>query len=234
MTLSNFIIETNYNLRGTDDDAPTVGDEEWNMWVVLLNKIKDEMYDDVDKNWQSAFDERQIGTIIAATKPSFNLTGTVDSKILSQFISPEKRAYIIDTSGNYHYVDVKKPFEVNRSRQEAYISGQNPQTIKFSTAILAADPLVGGTLYLPGYWRPADVDGAVEATVIPVDDPHWASMRLAAAIAENDITYEDKFADLMGQANTLYRKMARRNRRGTSETPRVGRTITPFRIRGSR
>lgn len=238
MTLSNWIKETNYNLRGTDDDSPSLGDDEWVMWVTFLNKFKDDMYDDVDKNWQSAYDDRQIGAIIAATSPSFNLTGTVDAKDLSQFIAPEKQAYVIDLQGNYHYFDIRKAFEVSRNKQEVYISGQNPRKVRFSAAILANDAIVGGTLYLPGYWRPNDIDPEGEedpdTITISVDDPHWLSMRVAAAVAEGDITYEDKFPDLLGQANTMYKKMGRRNRRGTSTTPRQGRTITPYKIGGFR
>lgn len=219
MTLQPLIKEINYNLKGTDDDAPTVGDEDWLYWVVMINKKKDEMYDDTKQNWSSAFDDEiSVGTIAAATLPSFNLPAT--------FIAPANQAYVIQTNGNYAYFDVIKGTERNRrlSNKQFFVKGRNPKVLKCSVPIVAGDSSIGGLLYLPGYWRPADVDGTDVAAYIPVDDPHWLAMAVAAAVAENDITYQDKFGELTGQANYLYRQMARANRRGTSGSPRVSQT----------
>lgn len=76
MTLSEAITRVNYALRGTDDDAPTSGDD-FNHWVSILNRKKDELYYDVGKQWSfiyKATQPNEPGTV--ATAGTTTLTGT--------------------------------------------------------------------------------------------------------------------------------------------------------------
>lgn len=221
MTLSNFIIKVNYRLKGTDDDAPVAGDDDWNYWVSVANDKKNGMYDDTKRVWASAYAENSLGNISADDNLSFQLDDT--------FMYPAKQAYVIDTDGNYNYLDIVKPQERDRrlSTKQVFIAGQNPQTLYFSVPILTGDKLIGGELFLPGYWRPDDLKATSANAAILVDDPNWLVLATAAEIAANDITYEDKFADLNGKANDLYRQMTRKNRRGIYGQP----TISPTNVR---
>lgn len=219
MTLASLIPEINYNLKGTDDTSPVLGDDDWNHWVVVANRKKNEMYDDVDKDWASAYAERLIGTIIAGTTPAFNLNNSN-----SDFIAPAKEAYVVRTDGNRSWYDIVKPQDTYYSTQAMYIYSQNPMILKFVRDILAGDQNINGTLYLPGYWRPADIDGTLTTSYIPVDDPHWLAMAVAAEVAFNDITYQDKYVDLNGKANALWKQMTRKNRRTARGSARTSRT----------
>lgn len=210
MTLQNFITEVNYNLKGTDDTAPVLGDEDWVYWVVIANKKKAEMYRDVKQSWSSSFVKAQSLGVVAAgdvNALSFNLPTT--------FLAAADHAYVKHTDGTYNDIPVVKASERDFSTKQLYVAGQNPMKLYWSQSIVTGDPDIGGTLYLPGFYEPADIDATLVGAFIPVDDPHWLAMAVAANVAENDIEYQDKFDDLQGQANVLYRNMARTNRRGT-------------------
>lgn len=235
MKVQKFLDQVNNALRGTDDDAPMPTDDDGKYWIDTYNRKKDEMYDDTTKNWRSAYDDdsedkADLGTVTAMVRPSFDLPDS--------FIAPAGDAYIIDTDGHYHYFDVVDPSEADRRVQQVYISGQNPQKLKFSAEIAADSVLVGGTLYMPGYYRPANIDPEAagfnaETTYIAVDDPNWAVMAVAAQIAFNDITYEEKFGDLNGQAGVLWKNMVKKNRKRGRKNPKVTPTVV-HRIRGVR
>jgi hypothetical protein len=77
MTLLEAITRINYALRGTDDDAPTIGAEEADYWVSLLNRKKDELYQDVARQWSFVYKStspNETGTV--ATAGTTTLTGT--------------------------------------------------------------------------------------------------------------------------------------------------------------
>lgn len=236
MKVSTFLKRVNYALRGTDDDVPGASDDDGVYWLETLNRKKDEMYNDASKNWESAFEDRTIGTITAVDAASFPLDDSDEENKLADFIAPADKVYVIDTEGQYHEFNVVKVNERSRYKQEVYFAGRNPQKLYFTKPILAEDKIVGGTLHLPGYWMPEDIDPQVEGAedlIIPIDDPNWAVMAVAAQIAFNDITYEDKFDDLDGQAGVLWKLMVKKNRRRTRGNPeRTAYQVT--RIRGVR
>lgn len=222
MKIPTFLKRVNYALRGVDDDVPEPSDEDGAYWIETLNRKKDEMYNDASKNWESAFEDRSIGTIAAGNAVSFALDNEDEENKLSNFIAPADKVYVIDTEGQYHEFNVVKVNERSRYRQEVYFAGRNPEKLFFTKPILADDKIVGGELRLPGYWMPEDLDPAaedIEEAVVPVDDPNWAVMAVAAQIAFNDITYEEKFDDLDGQASVLWKLMVKQNRRRTRGNP---------------
>lgn len=86
MLISEFLTRVNYALRGTDDDAPTVGDEEADYWISLLNRKKDELFQDPRLRFASAFHEtapNEVGTV--ATSATTTLTGT-DTKFTDYLV----------------------------------------------------------------------------------------------------------------------------------------------------
>jgi len=77
MDVASFLIKTSYALRGTDDLAPTFGDEEAVQWLSVLNSKKDELYRDTRTKWQESFSAtspNEPGTV--ATAGTTTLTGT--------------------------------------------------------------------------------------------------------------------------------------------------------------
>lgn len=135
-----------------------------------------------------------------------------------KFLYPSDEIYVTKTDGNREYIDVIKPQERDRNKQEVYLSGMNPQIWTFTSSIASTDNLVGGTLTTPGYYMPDDVTAATDE--LPIPDPNWAVMAVASEIAFNDVIYEDKSADLNEKANSLYRAMTMKNRVGTYKNSR--------------
>jgi hypothetical protein len=77
LTLSQAITRINYALRGTDDSVPTVGSDEYTHWLSLINTKKDELYEDVGRQWSfiyKATQPNEPGTV--ATTGTTTLTGT--------------------------------------------------------------------------------------------------------------------------------------------------------------
>lgn len=204
MILTDFIALVNYNLRGTDDDPPVAGDEDWNYWATLANTKKTSMYRDTKKNWSSGWDDdREVGTIAIAARPTFTLD--------VGFMKPSNTVVIVKLDGTEQEIDIIEPQERTVRKFEAFIYGLEPQKLRLSQPIAAGSPYIGATVILPGYYVPADMNIADPNAVVPVDDPIWLAMEVAAMVAFNDITYEDKFADLKGMATELYKNMAAAN-----------------------
>lgn len=213
MLVSKFLERVNSALRGTDDDAPSVGDTEATYWIDLLNRKKEELYQDTSKKWRICYEVRSLGTVTVSASPVYNLD--------DEFLIPSNNPYVIDTDGSKHELEYGTPQSKFASTRKVYIAGFNPEKLYFNEAIATGDVLVGGTLYVPGYYMPADVED--ETDVLPFPDPNWAVMAVASEIAFNDITYEDKAADLNGKANSLYAQMLARNNVATYESPRKSR-----------
>ena len=77
MLVSEALSIISYALRGTDDSAPTFGDEEATYWLSLLNRKKDELYYDTGKQWSFIYKNEapsEPGTV--ATTGTTTLTGT--------------------------------------------------------------------------------------------------------------------------------------------------------------
>lgn len=278
MTLESLITKINYALRGTDDNAPSFGDDEWDQWVSVANDLRDSALRDANKSWKTMFksckdsnpDEpgtvattatttltgtgtnftdyrvgdkinvsgetvRTIATITSDTVLTVTVafsntatgktfwrdiivaTGVEEYKLHRRFYLPSNNAVITKTDGydrDYGLVDPD-----DRETGKAYISGDEPQTVTFYDEIESTDDIVGGSLKMPGYYLPSQLSASTD--LVTQVDPYWLIKATAAEIAFSDITYEDKYEDLNGQASTLYRSWIRRNRRGTVNQPRV-------------
>jgi hypothetical protein len=223
MLVSAFLTNVNDALRALDDDTPTFGTDEAEYWLRVANRKKNELYEDVTKSWASTYAVLDLGAIVAAASPSYNISAT--------FLAPANKAYVVDTDDHRHEYTIIKPEAQNSNAQAVFVAGQNPQKLYFTQEIIASSQIVGGTLYLPGYFIPANMT-ASDGTV-PVDDPYWLVMATASEIAFNDLTYEDKAPDLNAKANALYDLMVAKNRRGTYNNPTVSPTNVT-RIRDTR
>lgn len=78
MLVSDFVSKVNYALRGTDDDAPTEGTDEYLYWLDIFNRKKDELYLD-PKNWSAIYNQtapNELGTVATAETTALTGTGT--------------------------------------------------------------------------------------------------------------------------------------------------------------
>lgn len=154
---------------------------------------------------------------LAFTRKIIIEDGVSEYNVSRKLIAPANRAYILKTNGTKTYLDYVQPRESITSTRYVYLYGVNPTTLNFTNDIASTEDIVGGTLFVPGYYMPDDV--ALETDELPLSDPYWGVMATASEIAFNDITYEDKAQDLNAKANALYMQMVRANRRNTYNQP---------------
>lgn len=224
MTVGDWLVAVNDAFRGTDEDAPDIGSADADLWIRTLNRKKNELYNNTKVLFDETWSVESVGLVTADATPSFNLD--------TDFIAPSDYVYVLDTDGNKHYYDIVKPRQRPTSGRQFYIAGMNPKVLYGSNEIEATESIVGGTLYVPGYYMPADVPLDDEDALIPLPDPYWGVMSVAAEVAGNDITYEDKEGNLNAKANALYSQMIRNNRRGTYGKGKVSPT-NMYRIRST-
>ncbi len=208
------ISKISYALRGTDDDAPASDSEEWDYWLSVLNDKKDELFRDVKQNWAESYDVRSIGSIAVSTAPTFDLP--------SDFIAPSglytgSGAYVVNGAQRYE-LELKRGNDVRLSNRQVFIVGNNPKELKFGAAIDTSDLMVGGELFVPGYYMPGDLVDPTDK--LPFADPLWGVYAAAAEIAFSDVVYEDKAESLNAKANYHYEQMVQANRQGVYGSPR--------------
>lgn len=216
MTVGTLMTRVNYTLRALDDDTPTSGDE-YDYWLDVLNRKIEEFYEDVTKNWSVSYSVESLGTVTASAAPSYNLPST--------FLAASDSVYVITTDDKRIDFTLVKPNERTTLKQNVFIAGIDPEVLYFTSEIKSTDDIVGGELFMPGYFIPDPVTD--DADTIPLPDANWAVAAVAAEIAYNDLTYEDKAEGLQARANYLYANMHKKNRRGTYMNPR----ITPYSIK---
>lgn len=221
MITSTLFTQINSAYRGSDDDAPAVGTTDYTLWLGTINRKQNEWATDADNDWSSLFELRTMGTIA---------TGTQSYDLDDDFMAPSDSIIVTTPTGDVEY-RITKPGERGRYMRSVYISGHDPKVLTFYDTIVSTNPIVGGALKVPGFFLPSDLVNPTDTVL--VDDPYWLVYAVASELAFNDLTYESKAADLVAKANNMWSKMVKRNRRGTSDNPRVIRTNVQ-RIPGNR
>lgn len=204
MLVSTLFDRINSALRGIDDEVPTEGGVEATYWLGIINRKKDEWAFDPFENWSSLFEERVL------TDPI--VSGTQEYDLDADFLKPSDEIEVL-VGDQVHKFSVIEPQLRDSVSGAVYIVGKK---LHFVDDI---DHLDGGTITVPGFYLPADLDAFTD--VVPVDDPNWLALAVAAEIAFADVTYEDKMSDLTGMANNLYTRMKAANKKGTITTPRA-------------
>lgn len=222
MTVGDWLIEVNDALRGVDEDAPTFGDGEASYWVRLLNRKKNWLFKKRKVLFDETWEARSLGTVTVDATPSFDCD--------DELIAPSDQVLIVDTDGNNHYFDIIRPKERPKTGKAFYLAGMNPRKLYCTSAITTGEAIVGGTVHLPGHYMPADVTAVDDE--VPLPDPYWGALSVAAEVAGNDITYEDKEENLTNKANDQYKDMVRNARAGTYGNPRKG-VNAGYRIRNT-
>lgn len=157
-------------------------------------------------------------TIVDDADYSYNLHRT--------FFMPSDYVLVTKTDGTNIQYPIVPPPRRDQYVQALYISGINPKKVTFAQTIDAG--IDGATLKVPGYYIPAEL--SAETDLVPVDIPEWLVYITASELARNDAAKEDQVANLVGQANDLYRKMIDNNNGGaflqgitiTNNMPNVG------------
>lgn len=210
MLVSTLFDRINSALRGLDDTTPTEGSEEANYWLGIINRKKDEWATDPFENWSSLFQINNVtGTITAGDQTYALPTG---------LLRPSDVVKVTNGSQEFK-LDIVEPQLRDQYTDAVYLTGSD---LVFVDEINSDSQLVGGTISVPGFYLPDDL--VLFSDTVPVDDPNWLALAVAAELAFSDVTYEDKYSDLQGMANNLYNRMKSANRKGTIVSPRAAQT----------
>ena len=208
MLVSTLFDRINYALRGLDDDTPAEGSEEATYWLSVINRKKDEWAYDPNENWSSLFAVRTLADPVVAGTQTYDLD--------RDFMRPSDDVFVEVGPKTITHKLVEPQL---RDTGDVFITGK---ILNFTDTIEATDERVGGDILMPGFYSPIDLTAFDDDVLI--DDPNWLAVAVAAELAFSDVTYEDKYSDLVGMANDLYTKMKSANRKGTITSPRAIRT----------
>lgn len=200
MTLSALLTQIYLAYRGKGASrVPAFGTSKSDDMLAIANRKVAEWATDPNNTWASLFENRLIGTIVY-------IDNTYD--LPDDFYLPSDYAKIVDTEDAKHLYKIVKPQQRDSFSRTAYISGTHTnKIITFNEDLNVL--LDGGSLYVPGYYIPADM--TLEADVVKVDYPEWLVYIVASELARNDPAKDDQYVNLVNQANDIYRKMVESN-----------------------
>lgn len=200
MIASDFLLDVYRAYRGKiDSRAPAWGSDKANVAIDIANRKQREWATDSRNKWNSLFEINSVGTVD---------TNTLTYDLDDTFFLASDYAKIVKTDGSYVEYPIVKAQQRNApSGQALYIHGSDPKKITFAQAIDAG--LDAGTLYVPGYYIPADITASTDT--ILVDDPSWLVYITASELARNDPAKDSEYPGLVGMANECYTKMSNAN-----------------------
>lgn len=131
-------------------------------------------------------------------------TGVKEYSLHRNFFVPSDTVTVRLTGQDLYYSFAKPQA---RENADVYISGLNPRKVTFYNDI--PTQAVGGSLLVPGHYLPNPLVNATDTIEIP--DENWLIYATAAELCRNDPAKDTEFANLIGMANDLYRKMVAAN-----------------------
>jgi hypothetical protein len=204
---------------------PTPGQAKYMVMLMVANRLKNNWARDSKVHWDSLFVQRTYGPIIASQQ-AYDLDS--DVFYLSDFV------YVLRTDGNTDRFQVVHPESRNKQFSPVgqigsdngdpitYLTGSNQGgdsnlTLNFQTPFSEMPGDVGGTIQVGCYAQPDDM--LSPGDTVPVNDPEWLVMALAAEMARNDPSKQDQYPDILAQATDLYGKMVLDNQGNSYQQP---------------
>jgi hypothetical protein len=171
---------------------PTEGSTKYVKILALLNAYKDIWATEPGVDWASLRSYATLSAVVTATA-TFALPATIGK------VSKRQGDTVIVTAidGTETEYNLVPAYELNDPGNESAcaIIGSN---LVFATAFTASSPQLGGAITVPRHSTPADMASA--STVVPVDDPYYIVFMAAADFVRNDVTKQDQYGNLVGQA----------------------------------
>jgi hypothetical protein len=226
-----FIQQTQIAYKG-NSNWPQPGDPKYSMYIAIANRLMGDWMMDADVLWNSLFQERTYGPVIA-TQQAYDMDE--DVFYLSDAVQ------ILCTNGNIQNYRVVHPNARNDDQSGigatgadfglplVYITGMAANqgsnlTINFvepfqyvQNGVTTTTEMVGGTIEVGTYCLLPDL--ADQTDVIQIDNPYWLVWATAAELARNDPAKQDQVPNLVGLANQAYEKMITANQGNSFEQP---------------
>lgn len=173
------------------------GSAAWLKIVAIANQKIDEFDGEPGVKWNSLLDPiYSLGTI--STTNSYDLDDEIN-KI-------GDIAKITHIDGSFTEYEVVPPSEL---RKRVGVCAKVGKTLIFDKAFVATDPQYGGTLTIPAYLHAEHLLN--DNDEIPIDNPQWLVSISAAEYNRNDVTKQNQYNNLVGEANNLMTGMKNNN-----------------------
>lgn len=155
------------------------------------------------QHWGSLYDMMEVGTI--NTGSMYELPDTMAE------LSTAKgdKVVVIGLDGNRCEFELVSHDDL-LSHPTGNYCAKMQNSLVFNTGFGEDDPLFGGTIWAPGYYKVNDLVEGTDAIV--VDSPEWLVTMCAAEYIRNDIVKQNQYGNLVAEANNLMAAMIKNNR----------------------
>jgi hypothetical protein len=181
----------------------TSDSSKWERIVASGNFFIDQWAREPGVDWGSLYSLEDIGTLGASD--TYELDTDLILKVSQQSGDPIR---VTKTDGSYTDYFTTTPRKLKHFNTGFY-AAVTPRSIIFNKTFTSADPQYGGSITVPVYLKPEHIVGANDE--IPVDDPNWLVLVVAADYVRNDVTRKDLREDLINQANASMQRMKEDN-----------------------
>lgn len=210
MTLSE-LVEATYLKANGEVSTLTSTDAEYTKILQLANFYIGVWEREPGTDWNSLYSpEESLGTVTA--------TSTYDIPDDYLFVSDNPGDYVrIDHSDGTNYTnftvvpanELKRYYMGNKATPLNFVCAQIGQTLVFDRTFATTDPQYGGTIKTPIYFKAARLVNATD--IVPVDDPNWLVLMVAADINRNDVTKQNQYPNLIAEASEAMKRMKENN-----------------------
>lgn len=154
-------------------------------------------------DWNSLYEPKyNAGTVTATDRIELDdevrkLSDTIDDNV--------RIVYGVNQFTEWQIVDAEK-LKLHSSGNYCAKIGRN---LVFNKTFSASDVEFGGTIEVPVYYFAETLTGA--SSDVPVDDPEWLVCMTAAEYVRTDITKQNQYPNLVGEANSILSQMLNDN-----------------------
>ncbi len=185
-------------------------DKNWTKLLQISNILLQTWATEPSADWQSLYEDIDIGTITATD--TFDLDSTI------QRVSNKPGDFIKIVKGDQTFkFDLVPASELSRSGDQA--CSRYGSAIKFNKTFKSTDSEFGGALLIPSYTYPATLTSGNQR--VPMDDPNWLVFMVAAEWVRNDLTLAQNYPNLIALANNTMSGMKIANMSQSSQAFRV-------------
>jgi hypothetical protein len=190
-------------LTATGENSNAVsGDDDWTKVLSLANLNIDAWAAEPSIDWVSLYSIVPIGTVTATD------TFDLDSSIRKISNQEGDVIRITHTDGNHTDYSLIPPNRLKDYSTGNYVA-KIGATLVFNNAFESTDPQFGGTINVPAYLFPDHL--VADSDDVPVDDPNWLVMSVAAEWARTDLTLAQNYPLILAKANELMVNMKQAN-----------------------
>ena len=185
------------------------GDAKWLKILGIANLKIDDWSNEPEVDWASLYNPAvSLGTVTATN--TFAIPNILTSPAPAVIIRLISSTYgdpvrIIHTDGiAYTDYDII-PFDQLKQYPDGEYCTQIGTNLVFNHTFVSTDPQFGGTIQVPALLFPDHLVG--DTDVVPVDNPNWLVYITAAEYIRTDVTRQNQYPNLLGEANQIMGRM---------------------------